>query len=383
MTGTTAVALAKSDAPALRFLLLCLAGWVTFRLLVNLGIALTPGAPSQNIPFMAQGGESPATVALTARPSSFGERTLPRFLSPRLHERRERAVPAAMNGRRKEVDKQDGLAAPLARVASLPSKAPPWPIPSSLEDQVQLIANPAAGVSPPAAPEALRAVGRPAAAPRGSRVGWALSSWLYLRDGATSSAPAMAPLPQLGASQAGARIAYGMGQTGRIAAYGRASIALERLQQREVALGVAAAPIAGLPVDIAVEQRFSVGREGRTALAAMLIAGLGGLKMPAQFQLEAYGQAGMVGTRRRDMFVSGAAVIDRHVGDDRRSPLRLGMVMAAAAQPGASRVDVGPRATLRLPTVGEGARIALDWRQRIAGDAAPDSGLALTLAADF
>ncbi|MFN7029598.1 MAG: hypothetical protein ACK4PC_09535 [Sphingopyxis sp.] len=39
--------------------------------------------------------------------------------------------------------------------------------------------------------------------------------------------------------------------------------------------------------------------------------------------------------------------------------------------------------TLRLPDVGEGSRIALDWRQRIAGDARPASGLALTLASDF
>ena len=50
---------------------------------------------------------------------------------------------------------------------------------------------------------------------------------------------------------------------------------------------------------------------------------------------------------------------------------------------GSARVDVGPRLTLRLPDVGEGSRIALDWRQRVAGDATPESGLALTLAADF
>ena len=32
---------------------------------------------------------------------------------------------------------------------------------------------------------------------------------------------------------------------------------------------------------------------------------------------------------------------------------------------------------------GQGGRIALDWRQRVAGDASPASGVALTLAADF
>jgi len=38
---------------------------------------------------------------------------------------------------------------------------------------------------------------------------------------------------------------------------------------------------------------------------------------------------------------------------------------------------------LLLPDLGEGTRIALDWRQRLAGNARPESGLALTLASDF
>lgn len=378
MIGATTVPLARPDAPALRFLLLCVAGWVTLRLLVNLGMALSPdGAPPQ-IPFLAERVEG---SSLKVRSASLGETmaTLPSQYAGA----RERATVAAMDVPAKAANKRERLAARLARAAYPSPMTLPWPAPFGLAEQAQMIAERGAGVSPPTASEALRAPGRAAATPRETRAGWALSSWLYLRDGATASAPSLAPLPQLGASQAGARLAYGLGSSGRVAAYGRASMALDQPQQREVALGVTAAPIAGWPVDIAVEQRIAAGREGRTALAAMLIAGVGDVNMPANFQFEAYGQAGVIGARRRDMFASGAAVIDRHLGHYRQSPLRLGMVAAAAAQPGASRVDVGPRATLRLPTVGEGARIALDWRQRIAGDAAPDSGLALTLAADF
>ena len=87
--------------------------------------------------------------------------------------------------------------------------------------------------------------------------------------------------------------------------------------------------------------------------------------------------------RRRAGLRAGAVVIDHRLGPDEGSPLRLGALAVGAAQPGAARVDVGPRLTLRLPQVGEGSRIALDWRQRIAGDARPASGLALTLASDF
>ncbi|WP_144243903.1 hypothetical protein [Sphingopyxis sp. MWB1] len=158
---------------------------------------------------------------------------------------------------------------------------------------------------------------------------------------------------------------------------------MEHPSQRELAFGLAAAPVPGLPVDIAVEQRIAVGDAGRTALAAMMVAGVDNISMPANFRLEAYGQAGVVGARRRDLFGSGAIVVDRALGKNENAPLRLGLMAAAAGQPGATRMDVGPRATLRLPGVGQGARLALDWRERVAGKAAPDSGIALSLAADF
>jgi len=190
---------------------------------------------------------------------------------------------------------------------------------------------------------------------------WSLGSWFYLREG-SGNAP---------------------GETGRTRAYGRATIAVQRPGQREIAFGLAFAPLERLPVDVAIEQRVAAGREGRTALAVMASGGVSEVALPAGFRLDAYAQAGVVGTRRRDGFADGAIVVDRRLGPDETTPLRIGALAAGAVQPGTARVDVGPRLTLRLPQVGEGGRIALDWRQRIAGDARPESGLALTLAADF
>ena len=43
-------------------------------------------------------------------------------------------------------------------------------------------------------------------------------------------------------------------------------------------------------------------------------------------------------------------------------------------------VDAGPRVSMRVK---DNIRMHLDWRQRLAGEALPDSGPALTLAADF
>ena len=212
---------------------------------------------------------------------------------------------------------------------------------------------------------------------------WSLGGWLYLRDGSAGASGAIAAGGQLGGSQAGLRIAYGFGDSGRLRAYGRATMAVRAPAQRELAFGAAFAPLPRLPIDVAVEQRVAIGAEGRTALAAMVTGGVSDVALPAGFRLDSYVQAGIVGVRRRAGFADGAVVVDRRLGADDRAPLRLGALAAGAIQPGASRVDVGPRLTLKLPDVGKGSRVALDWRQRVAGNARPESGVALTLATDF
>ena len=69
------------------------------------------------------------------------------------------------------------------------------------------------------------------------------------------------------------------------------------------------------------------------------------------------------------------------VGEPMR--LSLGAGSWGGIQRDASRLDVGP--TLRLDlTVGEvPARVSVDWRERVAGDAAPESGVAATLSTRF
>jgi hypothetical protein len=63
--------------------------------------------------------------------------------------------------------------------------------------------------------------------------------------------------------------------------------------------------------------------------------------------------------------------------------LSFGGAAWGGAQKDASRFDIGP--TLRLDlSVGEvPARISVDWRERVAGDAAPESGVAATVSTRF
>lgn len=215
--------------------------------------------------------------------------------------------------------------------------------------------------------------------------GWSLSAWALLREkGSVPSLPYALVAGELAGSQGGMRLAYGFGKEGRLRAYGRATMALERWQQSEAAIGLTYAPVATVPLDIAVERRVKLGREGRSAMAAMVVGGVSGKPLPHNFRLDAYGQAGFVGLRSRDAFADGAVVVDRAWDlSEEGTSLRIGAMVTGAAQPGLSRVDVGPRVTLPLPAVGKGARVAVDWRQRIAGNAEPQRGFALTLGVDF
>jgi len=97
-------------------------------------------------------------------------------------------------------------------------------------------------------------------------------------------------------------------------------------------------------------------------------------------EAEAYAQAGVVGFHRGDLFADGKFSLFSPIG---RSPLRLGASVSGGAQPGVERLDVGPEVQVRLPLPRLATRLSVEWRERIAGQALPSSGLAVTLGADF
>lgn len=114
-----------------------------------------------------------------------------------------------------------------------------------------------------------------------------------------------------------------------------------------------------------------------------LIGGVSEVKLAGRWRLDAYGQAGIIGLRRRIGFVDGAASVTRPIASWGDTEFLLGAGVWGAVQPALSRLDLGPRAEARVPIAGERVRLGLEWRQRIAGNARPDSGPALTVGADF
>lgn len=203
-----------------------------------------------------------------------------------------------------------------------------------------------------------------------------VSSWLIARDGrGIGVSPGS---PQLGGSQGGVRVDYGIGRglalTGRAAAPAAGA-------GRELSLGVAWRP-AGLPVRIVAEQRLALdGGQGGPALG--ISGGVDALPLAAGFSLEGYGQGGAIVRRGLEHYADASIRATRPLTDLGGVQVDIGAGLWGGTQRGVSRVDVGPSIGARVPLVGRTLRVSLDWRQRVAGDARPGSGPALSVGSDF
>jgi hypothetical protein len=204
-----------------------------------------------------------------------------------------------------------------------------------------------------------------------------LTAWAMLRpqQGGLAGSRSLAAGGSLGASQAGARITYNF--TRQIAATLRTSSDVGR-RGGEVAGGVRVQPLLGVPLWLTAERRQRIGKfgDGRNAFALFFEAGVYDRPMPLRFRLDSYLQGGIVGLRSRDKFVDGALTLTRPV----YKQFSAGLGVWGGAQPGLYRVDLGPRVTMRVRGT---MRVHFDWRQRLAGNARPGSGPAVTLAGDF
>jgi hypothetical protein len=216
---------------------------------------------------------------------------------------------------------------------------------------------------------------------------WSADGWLFLRQGSGGALVAGAAPASYGASQVGAVLRYRLAPASRRApqAYLRLAAALDRPADKEAAAGLSLRPLAALPLRAMAELRVS-DQSGATRLrpAALVVTEIQPIDLPHQVRAEFYGQAGYVGGRNSTAFADGQARLDRPVASLGKAQLRAGAGAWGGAQKGAARLDLGPSASLGLP-IGEtgSARLGLDWRMRVAGDARPGSGVALTLSAGF
>lgn len=210
---------------------------------------------------------------------------------------------------------------------------------------------------------------------------WRAGAWLLWRNGGAEGNKGV-PAGQLGGSQAGVRLDYDIAPHAKIrmTAYSRLTSALQSPTAPETAVGLSIQPLRAVPITLAAERRIALGVGARNANAVMAVGGFGPKLLAPSIMAEAYVQTGIVGFRQRDAFIDGKFSLTAPLAG---TPLRLGAALSGGAQPGLNRLDIGPELQVRLPLPQSNARLSVEWRERIAGQARPGSGLAITLAADF
>jgi len=331
--------------PPLRFLALVVAGWICLRV-----AALAPWSerPAADAPQPA------ASEAIAPEP---------------LHEL-ERIAPALVGT---WVVKPRSLAAPPVR---------PTPARRSFFTPITAIARQEAAPGPALRPTALAAHAPPAIwplaqAPTSASDRWSASAWLFVRRGGDGT---LAAAGTLGGSQAGLRVGYRLSRdTARPLSLSARLYAPLETEGAEAALGLEWKPLVDVPVRILAERRQRLSGDGRSAFAILAYGGVSEARVAGPLRLDAYAQAGMVGLRSKDLFADGAATLSLPLG----ARVQVGVGAWVAAQPGVARLDVGPQVSVRLPVSATNLRLSAGYRVRVAGDALPASGPALTLAADF
>lgn len=231
------------------------------------------------------------------------------------------------------------------------------------------------------------------AAPRApQRLGrWSVDAWGFWRQGSDAAPISQGRVPIYGASQIGALLQYRLrpdsGRDPRL--YARAYRALVRRGESELALGASARPLARVPLRVFAELRVTDSFFGRqTRPSAFAVTEIAPLDLPLGTRLEAYAQGGWVGGADDTLFADGQASLTRDVEKvarltDNKLRVSLGAGAWGGAQEDAQRIDLGP--TMRFDmTLGQvPARVSVDWRERVEGDAGPGSGAAVTLSTRF
>ncbi len=239
---------------------------------------------------------------------------------------------------------------------------------------------------PQAAAQWLDAPSRKAGSPRWRDNPLRIDAWLFLREGDTAATAGGVLPATYGASQAGAVIAYRLAPESKRdpAAYLRASKALAGPGNTEAAVGLRARPLDMVPVNLHGELRVAEGTEGTQVRPAIFVTGgVDNKALPAGLTASGYGQAGYVGGDFATAFADGRIDVTRADTLSGNAVLAAGAGAWGGAQRGAARLDIGPTLKLDLGIGTGSARIAADYRVRVAGDAEPASGAAITLSAGF
>lgn len=221
---------------------------------------------------------------------------------------------------------------------------------------------------------------------------WSFDAFSFHRAGSGSEAVSAGRVAIYGASQSGARLQYRFAPGSRRdpRAFVRAYQAHVSGGESELAAGLSVRPVPSMPLRAYGEVRLTdTALFGRTVRpAAYAVTEIAPVSLPLDVALELYGGAGYVGGTASTLFADGQAVGMREVASfralgDRSLRISVGGGAWGGVQRDAGRLDIGPTMRVDFDLGKIPARVSVDWRERVAGEAEPGSGVAATLSTQF
>ena len=167
----------------------------------------------------------------------------------------------------------------------------------------------------------------------------------------------------------------------RLSLVGRVSVSNDALREHEWAAGLLWRPLAAFPAQLSLERRFRPDRPD--AVAAFVSGGHDGTSLPLGFALDGYGQAGFVMGKSGVGFADAQLHILKNIASDGHAKQAVGAGAWAGGQSDIMRVDIGPAVRAKLQAGATSLRLDASWRFRIAGNARPGDGPAVTLSTSF
>ena len=162
---------------------------------------------------------------------------------------------------------------------------------------------------------------------------------------------------------------------------GRASVAHDDPREHEWAAGLLWRPSASFPAQLSLERRFRPDRPD--AFAAFISGGHGDTSLPLDFVLNGYGHAGFVTGKAGGGFADAQLHMLKKMASHGPMKLSAGAGAWAGGQSDIMRIDIGPSVRAGLQAGSKQLQLDASWRFRIAGDARPADGLAVTLSTSF
>lgn len=223
------------------------------------------------------------------------------------------------------------------------------------------------------------------------RKAWRVDAYSLIRSG---GAGLVSDRPLLGGGQSGVRFGYTPDPLARrpIELFGRLALAHDWLdpnrRSAQATVGTAWMPLGRDGPAIGAERLIAIGGAARDAWAIRVSGGAwhaADAKLPVD--LSAYAEAGIVGSRSRDGFAGAQALALYPVATREGTRLGLGGGVWGSLQDSearaASRLELGPGVQLSQ-RIGKGTvELRGEYRFRIAGEAAPGSGPAVTITTRF